>query len=88
MQFFYLLTALTATGVLAAPSPAEPDANVDAAGAAAAGLAPQACLPASCASFGVCTFLCNPEMKEQKRHQLTTHNSLVLLRKLRILVCK
>jgi hypothetical protein len=45
MKFSIILTALTAGIAMAAPAP-EADKGTDA-------LAPQACLPASCQSFGV-----------------------------------
>ncbi|KAL2016781.1 hypothetical protein VTK56DRAFT_2994 [Thermocarpiscus australiensis] len=51
MKFYTLLTALTATIAVAAPAPAEE------AGAEPA-LTSQACLPASCQSFGCCSGNC------------------------------
>lgn len=78
MQFHYLLSALIAGVALAAPAPGE-------AAAAAVGLAPRACLPASCASFGVSSFIMSKICREIYTNVVI---NVVLLRRLRLLVCK
>jgi len=50
MKLYYILAALSASAAMAAPA-AESEKAAEA-------LAPQACLPASCQSFGVSTTHC------------------------------
>lgn len=83
MQLSYFVALFTATVAMAAPNPAPEEAP-------ALKSRQDACLPASCASFGVSTqpFLHIYSVYYAKKALSNTGNSIVLLGRLRLLVCK